>query len=475
MKLFALALFLSMPLFGQEFAQETVCAIELPRATLDELAAVPLRQQAPRTIEQHRLPPLFGGRPAIPTVDRIVETGEAGSAALPDPPAAFVFVSDSSRELSPADPSGAVGPRHVVGAYNSGIVVHDRNGATLKKVTLAQFWFSNAAPGAFYDPRIVYDAQADRWIVMSILDERSVMLAVSESGDPAGAWRRYQIDERYADFSHLVLTAGSIVAATRYPAHSSIFFIVPRAEVYADPETLTAVRIATPDAAATPVASDSGDELMMVADGARISWRPIDGSAPWRSAAIPPDWTLPDRQLPQLGGAPLEGGSGSVDNAVERNGWIYAVMTRAASGDSHNSIVWCRVNRATGEAEWGSVTDRPVDFYDRPESYAYPSLAVNRSGAMLIGFGVFSSARHPSSGYVYRSPFGVTSSAGTIGSGDAAITFGDRWGDYTTTVVDPLDDASFWSLQMHAKKGRYWETSWAKVELPGGRRRASRH
>jgi hypothetical protein len=472
MKLFALALCLAIP----ASAQETVRAIELPRATLDELAAVPLRQQAPRTIEQRWLPPLFAGRQAILSVDRIAEAGQAGLPLLHDPPAAVVFASDSSSELSPPDAGGAVGPRHVVGVYNSGMFVHDRSGAILKKVTLAQFWFSNAAPGAFYDPRIVYDAEADRWIVMSIVDERSVVLAISENGDPTGAWRRYQIDERYADFSHLVLTADSIVAATTYwPSQYNIFFIVPRAEAYANPQTLTAVRIATPDAAATPVASDSGDELMIAADGGRISWRPIDGSAPWKSADIPLNWGFPDPQLPQLGGRPLEGGYGSIDNAVERNGWIYAVMTRAAFAGSHNSIVWCRVNRTTGEAEWGSVTDTPVDERDSWESYGYPSLAVNRSGAMLIGFGVFSASRYASSGYVYRSPFGVTSSVGTIGSGDTAVTFGDRWGDYTTTVVDPLDGASFWSVQMHAKKGRFWETSWARVELPGGRRRAARH
>ncbi|HYC92268.1 MAG TPA: hypothetical protein VEO54_23875 [Thermoanaerobaculia bacterium] len=101
--------------------------------------------------------------------------------------------------------------------------------------------------------------------------------------------------------------------------------------------------------------------------------------------------------------------------------------------------------------------------------------AVPLPRAILIGFGIFSPSAYASSGYVYRSPFGVTSAIGTIGTGDAPVTVGDRWGDYTTTLVDPLDGASFWSVQMHAKAERFWETAWAKVELPGVRRRAARH
>ena len=449
----------------------TVQAVELPRATMSEMAAVPLRQQAPRTIEQRWLPPLFrGGGQAILPVQRTAAAGQVpGQAGLPvlHP---FVFPSESSIELSPPDAAGAVGPRHVVGAYNTGVVVHDRTGAVLKKVTLAQFWFSNAAPGAFYDPRIVYDAEADRWVVMSILDERSVMLAISENGDPTGAWRRWQIDERYADFSDLVLTADSIVAATTYwPSPHSIFFVVPRAEAYANPQTLPATRIAVLDAEATLVASDSGDELMITADVDRISWRPIDGSEPWRAAPMPDGWDFPDPQLPQRSEEPLDGGYGRIENAFERNGWIYAVMTRAPVGRWNNSVLWCRIHRATGVAEWSSI-DPP-----ETESYGYPSLAMNRSGGMLIGFGIFSPSAYASSGFVYRSPFGVTSGIGTIGIGNAPVTVGDRWGDYTTTLVDPLDGASFWSVQMHAKAGRFWETAWAKVELPGGRRRAARH
>ncbi|HVG22809.1 MAG TPA: hypothetical protein VND45_01535 [Thermoanaerobaculia bacterium] len=375
---------------------------------------------------------------------------------------ALSFPSESSSLIAPPDAAGAVGPHHVVAAYNTGIVVQDRNGAVLQKTVLARFWGSIADPGAFYDPRVVYDAKYDRWVVMSILDERQVMLAISESGDPTGAWRRYSIDERYADFSQLVLTGDSIVLGTIYwPAPHSIFFVIPREETYAHPEQLHVVRVPIDGTIATPVATESNDEIIVTAGEAELSWRTLDPSSTWQTARAPEQWMFAERRLPQQGGYPLEGSSGIVENAVEHNGWIYAVMTRRLNS-TRNAVLWCRVSRATNDSEWGAVTNPDA-------SYGYPSIAVNRAGAMVIGFGVFSWFFYASSGYVYRSPFGVTTPPQTLVEGDATAIAGDRWGDYTTTVVDPVD-GSFWTLQLHARKGVFWETAWGHVDGAGRRR-----
>jgi hypothetical protein len=452
MKLLALTLCLGLPLA----AQETVRATTLPRATLRELAAVPLAEQAPRGIRHRWLPPL---RATSLRANAFVDAPATTPAPLP----ARVFLSDSSARIGPADASGAVGPHHVVGAYNSGIVVHDRSGAVLQKLDLARLWLSNAGPGLFYDPRVVYDTKADRWIVMSIYDEQAVMLAISENGDPTGAWRRYQFEERYADFSQLALTADSIILGTSFwPGEHSIFYVIARDDAYANPETLTATRLAVTDAVATPVDSDGGEEVLVTAGPSEIGWRTLDGT--WRFASAPQQWTFPDPYLPQLGGAPLDASVGRVEHALERHGWLYAVMTRS-DGGTRNSIVWCRVNRVTGASEWGSIS-APNTSYD------YPSLAVNRAGAMLIGFSVFSPFIHPSSAYVYRSPFGVTSAPTIMVAGNRVVP-PERWGDYTTTVVDPID-GSFWTVQPHAKVDRFWETAWAHVDV-AGRRRAARH
>jgi hypothetical protein len=156
-------------------------------------------------------------------------------------------------------------------------------------------------------------------------------------------------------------------------------------------------------------------------------------------------------------------------SAIESRGLIYVTMTRTAPGASRQSIVWCRFDPVTLASEWGSISDPSGEF-----AYAYPSLAVNRAGAMLIAFGTFSRNRYASSGYVYRDLLGRTSIVADLQNGESTFMDSERWGDYTTTVVDPLNQNAFWTVQMRAKSAA-WHTGWARIDVGPGRRRAARH
>jgi hypothetical protein len=463
MKVFALLLSLTIP----ASAQEIVRAIELPRATLSELAAIPLREQ-PRVIEQRWLPPFENARSIDSYGESVLVATNANGAA---PPNATVFDADTSDELSPPDASGAVGPQHVVSVHNSGLTVQTRGGARMKHVTLAQFWFSSAPIAIYYDPRVVYDAQYDRWVVISIYDEKAVMLAVSETGDPQGAWRRYQINEDRADYAQLVLSGDSIVAGTtHWDSLRSYFFVVPRTAAYANPETLSATRIDSKISNAAPVASAT-QKWYVVGNALNVAWAALDNTGSFRAVNTPNALNIPaDIALPQAGGGGLDGGFGVVESAVEHGGWIYTVSDRVPRGTSQHVIEWCRFHPVSGQATWGLIADA-----DSRVSYAYPSLAVNDAGAVLIGFGIFSASTYPSSGYVYRDVLGNWSRVGHISAGDSAFNYTDRWGDYTTTLVDPSDGTTFWTLQMHTRGGT-WATSWARVYPSGSsKRRTARH
>jgi hypothetical protein len=56
----------------------------------------------------------------------------------------------------------------------------------------------------------------------------------------------------------------------------------------------------------------------------------------------------------------------------------------------------------------------------------------------------------------------------------------NRWGDYSNTVVDPLNDLDFWTIQEYAgtpagggcsSNCDRWGTWWAKVSPPAARKR----
>jgi hypothetical protein len=446
-------------------AQELVYATAMPRATLSELAAIPMREPEPRVYEHRALPPLQfrleGGGGA--------STIAAPATAITAPPVTTLFDADASRALVPADSAGAVGPAHILTTNNARVIVHDRTGKVLKSVSQDQFWSNGLPAGEYYDPRAEYDPLSDRFAMMAIYDELGLAFAVTETGDPAGAWRRYRIEEPGADFSMMAVTRDTFVFGTNgYDYDSTLLFSVRKQDLFSGAASIPMKQHTFGSAFVYPVSSAGARQFIVESDSAGLWIEDLDDRTWQINASAPQAWfTAPFRMLPQLGGSELDGGFGYLEDVQERSGWIYATMIRHA-GD-RPTVTWCRVNVTTREAEWGAVVDP-----QQQTVFAYPSLAVNRYGSMLIGFGMFSEGRYVSSGYVYRDFMGRVSGVTQIRAGTAPVTVHERWGDYTTTVVDPADDASFWTAQIHATNGS-WGTTWAKVEVGTPKRRAARH
>ena len=453
------------------FAQEGAHPIELPPISLSEAAAIPLREPGPRVYEHPLLPRLRFGVRAASTI------GPAPTATITAPPITTLFNSDASRNFVPADSAGAVGPAHIVSTNNARIVVHDRAGKVLKSVLQDQFW--SMAPGAlpageYYDPRAEYDPGADRWVLMTIHDERAIAFAVSESGDPTGVWRRYMLEAPGADFSMLAITGERIILGTTYGEFTNTLLCSMRKQdLYTHAASIDTRLFHLNTPFALPVSSESTHQYVVATEGGE-SLQVIDLNDLGEVDAIEPSsWSIaPFRLLPQAGGDGLDGGYGVLDDADERDGWIYATMARDTTIAGRQSVTWARINAETGEAQWGAIAD-PMD----KTLYAYPSLAVNRYGEMVIAFGIFSATGYVSSGYVYRDFLGRISTVTPIRTGTTPVTVHERWGDYTTTVVDPVDRTSFWTVQIHATNGS-WGTSWAKIAATAPltpKRRAARH
>jgi hypothetical protein len=117
---------------------------------------------------------------------------------------------------------------------------------------------------------------------------------------------------------------------------------------------------------------------------------------------------------------------------------------------------------------------------DAAADYAYPSLAVNRLGAALVGYSILSDSMYASAAYRIIDPQGNVSAPATVKNGEDWYS-AFRWGDYSTTVVDPVDDLSFWTLQSYATPpfhGNHatWGAWWAYVQVKVPQRvRAVRH
>ena len=455
-------------------AEEKVRVKKLPRATLRELAALQVPPPHPRET-RHEEPRVFGkhtrdGRGVSTEADtpRVTITP-----TIAPPPIAIGFPADSTGILGPADASGAVSKTHVVGATNFAITVFSRTGTRLVSASLGQFW--NGAGGGItdevYDPRVAYDATANRWIAASIDDAEAVLIAVSVTGDPTGAWHRYSIYTPGCDYTRLALTRDTILVGTlvQDSTYSEILSL-RKAELYAGAEDLS-TGSALLDGDAVPVHAPESDVEYIVRSGdSTLDVFRLDSQffASFDSGFF---WEYPfDDYSPAGVTRAMSIGFGDVQAAVFRDGWLYAVhrIGDSTATQDGNALLWWKVDPTRALPHELGIIDSPNGTV-----YAYPSLAVNRKGGMVISFCTFSATTFPSASFVYRDPAGRVSTPRVVATGDSRVAGTDRWGDYTTVVEDP-NGHDFWIGQMRATRNT-WETWWAHVKVPLPKARGVRH
>lgn len=456
-------------------AADIVYAKRLPPATLLELAARPETATGPREVRnesrQHAVGVFTASRP------QLQPAGDAADFA--PPPILGGFSATSSSRIVPADAGGAVGPAHVVGAFNSGIVVQTRDGKLLGQLSLKQFW-DDSSRDFIYDPRIAYDAVFDRWVTIAIQEEHSMLIAVSSTGDPTGGWTRYSLRLNTTgggiDFSRLALTRDTIVAVTERVSYASCVIIsTQKADLYRGGATVP-VRVDDThgsSAQVVPVTSNDSEVeyILHSLDVGSIGIKRVD-EAQWQNIESRYTWEPAEHMAKQRdSGNELYFGFDEIHGAVMRNGVIYAVQMIGIPGArGRSALLWWKIDAAARKVIDQGVID------DGTTWYGFPSIAVARGGGALIGYTATSPVEYPSSRYVFIDPNGKRSSEAPIKSGTWSIRSTDRWGDYSSTVIDPTDDSTFWTLQLFALDDR-WEAWWAKVKAPAvtNRRPAVRH
>jgi hypothetical protein len=101
-----------------------------------------------------------------------------------------------------------------------------------------------------------------------------------------------------------------------------------------------------------------------------------------------------------------------------------------------------------------------------------PSLAVNKNGDMAIGYSESSSSMYPAISYAGRLS---TDAPGTLGQSEQTMFAGtgaqsggyNRWGDYASMSVDPVDDCTFWfTTEYYATTGKNWQTRIGSFKFP---------
>jgi hypothetical protein len=136
-------------------------------------------------------------------------TAVFGTAAISGPSLTFEGVSNEDNfniyggRVNPPDPNAAVGPNHIVEIANLIFAVYDKAGNKLAGATaIGELWANFAVPDCddtSGDPVVLYDRQADRWILSQftttgLSDPTKPFyncVAISQTGDPTGVYFRY--------------------------------------------------------------------------------------------------------------------------------------------------------------------------------------------------------------------------------------------------------------------------------------------
>ena len=417
-----------------------------------------------------------------------------------------------SQGFIPPDTQAAAGPTQIVETVNGSVTVYSKTGTTVSQESLDTFFNTALSAGGggsvvgySYDPRISYDPQSQRFFVAG--DDNgggvnSFLIAVSNSSDATAGWKAWAVasdptGKRWMDYPTLGLNAdGVYLGGNMFPISGSgvntdltDLLVIPKADLVSGVGVTHATLFANLDPNTTgftphplvDLNSGEGQPETILSDfntpAGYVKFTTITGSVTSPTLNTSPSSTAgsgfvfvpaqgePD-PAPQLGDSrTLDSGDTRFSSQIIEQGTnIWAVQAVDISGRA--GIEWSRFSLAGGTyslAEHGTIADSSLSFF-------YPSIAVNATGQILVGFSGSSPSTYAGDYAVTGTFDGTTTTFGSpqvikAGTGPYFIDYGtgrNRWGDYSAVMLDPNDPNTFWSIQEWASTvGTVSNSTWS--------------
>jgi hypothetical protein len=442
------------------------------------------------------------------------------SKTTPRPTLGFAALGDDNTVIPP-DTDGAVGPGHLMVALNSEVRVQSRTGTDLGTMRLDDFWSSvtsNCGGGASctFDPRVLYDRFGERWIFVAVAFPESpsseLLVGVSQNTDPTGMWNLYGLDVDNTDmlwadypsvgfnknwiavqvnmftnaddsfergdlyaFDKADLYAAGPGAFTMFPDRN-MFTEVPAVSYSSTQETLFLVKQLSAwrgtirvDTLTGPVGTEILTVGPAIASGASWSSQPRGGV----------DFA------PQLGSShKIQNNDSRMESCLYRNRFVWCAQTiflPRGGSPTRSAVQWWQLDTRTSPVsirQRGRIQDRSGALF-----YAFPSIAVNKANDAFIGFSRFSASQYASASYAVQlrsDTRGSFQDDRVFKRGEASYYktfvafYPNRWGDYSSSWVDPVNDVDMWTIQEYAATHApspcapdcsRWGTWWAELGL----------
>lgn len=432
----------------------------------------------------------------------------SGSSVMPSPLQGFEGISNADnqrvigRGAVPPDTNGDVGINHYVQWVNLSFAIWDKNGTLLYGPAAGNtLWQGFGGPCEATnngDPIVQYDQLADRWLMSQFAFPNGYYagpfyqcIAVSQTGDPTGAWYRYEYkisdtkmndypkfgvwpDAYYMSVNQFVFYADhedfagpGVVAFEREKMLSGL----PANMVYFDISPQYASLLPSDMDGFTLPPAGSPNYFVQVNDDGNGAWNTdrlmvfqfhVDWSNPSASTfsgptvldTAPFDSILCDVLLaycvPQPGaGAKLEALSDRLMYRLAYRNFgdhesIVVNHTVDTNGADHAGIRWYEVRDPGG----APIIYQQGTYAPDSNHRWMGSMAMDKSGNIGLGFSISSDILYPSIRYAGRLS---SDTLGILAQGENELMAGggsqtgySRWGDYSMMAVDPVDDCTFW-------------------------------
>jgi hypothetical protein len=398
---------------------------------------------------------------------------------------------------APPDTNGAAGQTQYVQIVNEGFQVFDKatGSSLLGPNSISSIWtgFGGACEtGGSGDPVVLYDHLANRWMITQfasaiggtpITDE---CVAISTTADATGTYARYgfHLGSNFFDYPHLsVWPDGYYMSMNVFNSTGTSYlgpqaFAFDRAKMLVNlPATFVSPRGALGGTVDPFLPADlDGPTLPPSGAPATFVGFPGQGTNPnYTTYHFHADFTTPANStfatfasppaagftalcpttracVPQAGVSPSSNLDGIGDRLMfrlaYRNFGTYesVVSNYTVSAGGVAAVRWFELRNVTA----GPVTVYQQSTYQPDSTWRWMgSAAMDGQGNLAIGFSASSSTMNPQVRYAARL---ATDPINTLAQGEAHLFDGtgsqsgtsNRWGDYSSLTVDPVDDSTFW-------------------------------
>ena len=397
----------------------------------------------------------------------------------------------------PADPNGSMGPNHYIQTVNSYYTIYNRAGDIVAGPTAINtlFWGYAGAENNDGDPIVLYDEQAERWLLaeFSISSANDyVLVAVSSTDDPTGTWYKYSFDVwETPDYEKFGVWRDGYYMATNTGSGPDMY-VFQRSQMLIGasalavgfdnpwrPTTMDGFLCAPPLDNDGPPAPEGEPGLFIAFNDDAIG----GGSDELWIYELDADWNTPANstftRTQQIAVASFDSHFGdNWDNIGQlgttkeldaipmvimnppqyRNFSTYETIVCCHTVDvdqtDHAGIRWYELRRVSS----GDWTIRQQGTYAPDANSRWMgSIMLNGYNEIGLGYSISSTSMYPGIRYCGQSSSAYAAANGTMDVAEQIIHTGaysqtnyNRWGDYSGMQVDPSDDETFWYTSQYS-------------------------